>query len=56
MSSAERPEQPKEPVIEFYPPKEALRRARPLPSPDELEIEGLTDEEWEAFQKVLSEL
>lgn len=49
-------EQPDEPAVRFYPAEEALDRARPLPSPDELEIEGLTDEEWVAFQEALAEL
>ncbi|HKY14394.1 MAG TPA: hypothetical protein VJM33_05680 [Microthrixaceae bacterium] len=36
-------------------PDEALRRARPAPTAEELEIEGLTDEEWQAFQQALAE-
>jgi hypothetical protein len=36
-------------------PKEALQRARPLPSADEMTIEGLTNEEWEAFEQTLSD-
>jgi hypothetical protein len=48
-------EQPNEPAIRFYPPDEALKRARPLPPRAERAIEGLTDEEWEAFQKALAE-
>lgn len=51
MSTAELPEEP----IRFYPPEEALRRARPLPSPEKLRIEGLTGDEWEAFQQALAE-
>jgi hypothetical protein len=31
------------------PVKELLRRARPLPDHDEMTIEGLTEEEGEAF-------
>ncbi|HUR17899.1 MAG TPA: hypothetical protein VMZ51_03050 [Acidimicrobiales bacterium] len=49
-------EQPEEPVLRFYPADEALKRARPLPSPDDLKIEGLTEEEWAAFQEALAEL
>lgn len=33
------------------PPEEALKRARPLPSDEEMAIEGLTDDEWKAFQR-----
>ena len=36
-------------------PAEALRRARPLPSDDEMAIDGLTDEEWKAFEQALAE-
>jgi hypothetical protein len=36
-------------------PEEALLRARPLPSDAELAIEGLTDDEWKAFEKALAE-
>ncbi len=32
-------------------PDEALDRARPLPSDDDMAIEGLTDEEWDAFEQ-----
>jgi len=49
-------EQPEEPAVRFYPADEALERARPLPSAEKLEIEGLTDEEWAAFQEALAEL
>ena len=31
----------------------ALERAVPLPSPDELAIEGLTEAEWHAFRDAL---
>jgi hypothetical protein len=34
---------------------EALRQARPLPSDAEMAIEGLTDEEWIAFEQALIE-
>jgi hypothetical protein len=36
-------------------PEEALLRARPLPSDAEMAIEGLTDDEWKAFEKALAE-
>lgn len=36
-------------------PEEALRRAQPLPSDAELAIEGLTDDEWTAFEKAVAE-
>lgn len=36
-------------------PKEARQRARPLPSVDDMAIEGLTDEEWDAFEHALAE-
>ncbi|MGI9016476.1 MAG: hypothetical protein ACR2HR_05100 [Euzebya sp.] len=37
------------------PPDEAARRARPLPSGEDLALEDLTDEEWDAFQQALAE-
>ena len=36
-------------------PEEAMLRARPLPSDDEMAIEGLTDDEWTAFETALAE-
>ncbi len=36
-------------------PDEALERARPLPSDDDMAIEGLTDEEWDAFKQALAD-
>jgi hypothetical protein len=36
-------------------PEDALKRARPLPSDEEMAIEGLTDDEWKAFEKALAE-
>ncbi len=36
-------------------PDEALERARPLPSDDDMAIEGLTDEEWDAFEQALAD-
>jgi hypothetical protein len=49
-------EQPEEPTVRFFPADEALKRARPLPSAKELEIEGLTEDEWAAFQEALAEV
>jgi len=46
-------EQPEELTVHLYPPEEALKRARRLPPRDERGIEGLTDEEWNAFQAAL---
>ena len=37
------------------PPAEALRRARPLPCDAEMAIEGLTEDEWKAFEKALAD-
>jgi hypothetical protein len=53
MSVVPSPEQPAGLVI--LPPDEALRLARPLPNDAEMAIEGLTDEEWAAFQQALAE-
>jgi hypothetical protein len=47
---------PDEPTgLTVLPPEEALKRARPLPSDEEMAIEGLTDHEWKAFEKALAE-
>lgn len=35
-------------------PDEALLRVLPNPTAEELEIEGLTDDEWDAFEQALS--
>jgi hypothetical protein len=48
-------EHPDEPTVTVLPPEEALGTARPLPARDVLAIEGLTDEEWRAFQEALAE-
>ncbi len=48
-------QQPEEPAMMVLPPEQALRRARPLPSVEELTIEGLTTEEWNALTAVLAE-
>lgn len=36
-------------------PDEAVERSLPIPGVDELGIEGLTDEEWEAFERALAD-
>jgi len=41
--------------IKVVPIDEALRMAKPLPPPGEINIEGLTDDEWDAFMRALTE-
>ena len=36
-------------------PEEALKLARPVPDDSEMAIDGLTDDEWKAFEKALAE-
>jgi hypothetical protein len=36
--------------------EEHLRWARPLPPPEEMVIEDLTDEEWDAFWECINDL
>ena len=48
-------DQPDEPELRFYPPDEALERARPLPPHDRLVIEDVPDDEWEAFQAAIAD-
>ena len=36
-------------------PDEALKRAQPLPSDEDMAITDLTDDEWKAFQKALAD-
>jgi len=43
------------PALIVLSPEEALRRARPLPSDSEMAIEGLTEDEWKAFEQALTE-
>ena len=52
MPVAEGPDEPSH--LAVVTPKEALRRARPLPTDDDMAVEGLTDEEWDAFRDALS--
>lgn len=56
MSTAGEHGPPDDEKLVFYPPDEALRRARPLPPPDERAIEGLTEEERVAFLAVIETL
>ena len=53
MAVVPNPDQPE--VLTVVPPDEALRLARPLPGADEMAIDGLTDDEWEAFQQALAD-
>jgi hypothetical protein len=48
-------ELPGEAGLIVLPPDEALRRARRLPSPDDLAIEGLTSHEWDALIDALTQ-
>jgi hypothetical protein len=49
------PQPEKSPRLTVLPLNEAIRQARPLPSDDDMAIEDLTDDEWQAFQKALTE-
>ena len=53
MSVAESPDEASH--LTVVTPKEALRRALPLPTDDEMAIEGVTDEEWDAFEHALAD-
>ncbi|QLQ09892.1 MAG: hypothetical protein HZY75_05275 [Nocardioidaceae bacterium] len=53
MTSVQQPNEP-EPRVSVHDPEEALRRARPLPAPEDIEIEGLTTEEWDTFYQAIS--
>ena len=55
MSAVSVLEQPGQPNLLVFEPEEGLRRAMPLPAEDELVIEDVTDEEWEAFHEALAE-
>ena len=47
---------PDDPVsLTLLPPAEALKAARRLSSVDELALEGVTDDEWAAFEQALAE-
>lgn len=53
VSVAEHPREPGH--LTVVSPKEALQRAQPLPSDDDMAIEGITDEEWDAFERALAD-
>lgn len=53
MSVAEHPQEPGH--LTVVSPKEALQRARPLPSDADMAVEGLTDDEWDAFEQALAD-
>ena len=53
VSVVERPDEP--PKLTVVSPKDALRLARALPGVGEMAIEGLTAEEWQAFEAALAE-
>jgi hypothetical protein len=53
MSTAEQPHD--EPRVRVYPPEEALRRAKPLPPRERLVLDGVPDDEWQAFQEALAD-
>jgi hypothetical protein len=42
-------EQPGQPAGRWYPPEEALEHAKPLPAVEDMVIDDLTDDEWQAF-------
>lgn len=47
---------PRKPMgLTVLPPDEALKRALPMPSDEDMQIEGLTDDEWKAFETALAE-
>jgi hypothetical protein len=35
--------------------KKAVERAKPLPSDDDMALEGLTDDEWDAFERAIAD-
>lgn len=53
MSIAESPQDPNQLLV--VTPQDALQRARPLPSDHDMAIEGLTTEEWNAFEHALAD-
>lgn len=53
MSIAPHADEPAGPTV--LPPEEALARALPVPSAQDLKIDGLTDQEWANFERALSE-
>ena len=53
MTTARQPDD--EPRVEVLDPDEALRQAKPLPPPEEIEIDDISPEEWAAFYAALAE-
>ena len=53
VAVAENPQEPG--PLTVVAPKEALRRAQPLPSDEDMAIEGLTDDEWDGFEQALAD-
>jgi len=41
--------------LKVFPPDEALRRAKTLPSPERMVLEDVSDDDWAAFQEALAE-
>jgi len=41
--------------LTVLPPEEALRLARQVPSDEDMAIDGLTADEWNAFEKALAD-
>jgi hypothetical protein len=48
-------DQPRQPQVQVVPPDQVLRRARPLPQPEDLVIHDIPDDKWAAFQRALAE-
>ncbi len=53
VAVAENPQEPSH--LTGVAPKEALQRAQPLPSHEDMAIEGLTDDEWDGFEQALAD-
>ena len=53
VSLAEQPSEP--PRLTVVAPKDAVRQAKPMPSNAEMAIDGLTNEEWDAFERALAD-
>lgn len=52
VSTAENTEEPNHLMVVTL--QDALERARPLPNEEDMAIDGLTAEEWEAFKQALT--
>jgi hypothetical protein len=53
MSVAESPHESSDLIVVSA--KEAVERAKPLPSDDDMAVEGLTDDEWDAFERAIAD-